>query len=454
MYGCDEYFDEHFDDKLIGRIYRLRHDPSRMFSVCLSPPPSSKLYLTSDQYKWKMRVLPPQKNDQMLQVIKKTIAELNKQYMLFWRIGLEVSHLTMSPPLWPRHLEEYSTKLYAFKEKDREFPMAVEATLSRGCRRLTAETILVREKDDMNGPKPGMPLKTWLLFLVNSRDSLGEAGWQLQRGWWASNDQDFSIMTLPAEIRCEILRQILGGNIYPVARENPNVSGPVVFLGAKSGNMPVSHWPEVPPASRPDPPNYAILRASKQIYGEGLKAAWEGTTKHFADGLWLEKVLEAPIAPSNYRWLTHIQLSLSTKECFRFFGIDIHPVLRLPPLVPKARLLQGIATLNNLEIVFGSPYVPYSNPWFSFPNRPPTIMKYPCHKIMVEWALIFAFPYLKHIPNVRLAGCIKTCTKSKWEHILSNEYYLRKESFKTHGYDPAMEAYELLEEQRPMHRQV
>ncbi|KAI4942783.1 hypothetical protein J4E91_009702 [Alternaria rosae] len=197
MYGFDGYV----DDKLIGRIYRLRNDPSRMFSVCLSPPPSSKLYLTLEQHKWKMRMLPPQKNDQMLQVIKNTINELNKQHTLFWRIGLQASHLTMSPPLWPRHLEEYSTKLYAFKEKDREFPMAVEATLSRGCRYLTADSILVRKKDDMNGPKPGMPLNLWLLSLVTPSDGLGENGWQLQRKWWASNGQSFPIMTLPAEIR-------------------------------------------------------------------------------------------------------------------------------------------------------------------------------------------------------------------------------------------------------------
>jgi hypothetical protein len=141
------------DDKLISRIYRLRDDPSRMFSVCLSPPPSSKLYLTSKQWKWKMRALPPQKNDEMLRVIKTTILELNKQDMLFWNIGLEVSHLTMSPPLWPRHLEEYSTKLYAVKEKHEEFPMVVETTLSRGCRYLTADSILVRKKDDMSKPK-------------------------------------------------------------------------------------------------------------------------------------------------------------------------------------------------------------------------------------------------------------------------------------------------------------
>jgi hypothetical protein len=33
--------------------------------------------------------------------------------------------------------------------------------------------------------------------------------------------------------------------------------------------------------SRPDPPNYAILRVNKQICGEALQAAWDGTTKHF-----------------------------------------------------------------------------------------------------------------------------------------------------------------------------
>ncbi|KAH6865969.1 hypothetical protein BKA58DRAFT_471887 [Alternaria rosae] len=422
MYG----FSDTIDDKLIGRIYRLRNDPSRMFSVCLSPPPSSKLYLTSEQYEWKMSVLPPQKNDQMLQVMKKTIIELNKQYMLFWRIGLEVSHLTMSPPLWPRHLEEYSTKLYAFKEKDREFPMAVEATLSRGCRYLTADSILVRKKDDMNGPKPGMPLKSWVLSLVTPSDGLGENGWQLQRKWWASNGQSFPIMT---------------GKIYPDARRHRDLQGFVVTLGSRCNRSP----------SRADPPNYVVLRANKQIHEEALKAAWEGTTKHFAHWIWLENVVYALNSPSGYYWLTHVQLCMSTSNCYEFLGMQVDPVLRLLPRPSRACMLQDIPTLKNLGIVFGTPYSYDSNPWFGtrrLDGLP--IEQHPCHKIMVEWGLIFAFPYLKHIPNVRLTGCIKTSTKLKWENILSNEYYLRKKTYKTHGYDPAMEAYNLLEEQRPV----
>ena len=441
MYDSDAYV----DDKLIGRIYRLRNDPSRMFSVCLSPPPSSKLYLTSEQYKWKMRVLPPQKDDQMLQVIKKTIHELNKQQMLFWRIGLEVSHLRMSPPLWPRHLEEYSTKLYAFKEKDREFPMAVEATLSRGCRRLTADTILVRKKDDMCGPKPGMPLNLWLLSLADASDGRGEAGWRLQRKWWASNGQSFPIMTLPAEIRCEIFRQMLSGNIYPDARRHRDVQGCVVTLGSRYNRS----------QFRADPPNYVILRVNKQIHEEALKAAWEGTTKHFAHWIWLEDVEHAPNSPSGYHWRTHVQLCMGISNCYEFLGIQVNPVLRLLPRPSKARVLQDIPTLKSLEIVFGTPYSYASNPWFGTRLlNGLTVEQYPCHKIMVDWALVFAFPYLKHIPNVRLTGCIKASTRTKWENILSNEYYLRKETYKTHGYDPAMEAYALLEEQRPVHRYV
>jgi hypothetical protein len=237
-----------------------------------------------------MRVLPPQKNDEMLRVIKTTILELNKQDMLFWNIGLEVSHLTMSPPLWPRHLEEYSTKLYAFKEKHEEFPMAVETTLSRGCRYLTADSILVRKKDDMSKPKPGKLLKTWLLSLINPKDGLGDAGWKLQQDWWASNGQSFPIMKLPAELRREILLQTLSGNIYPNARTKQGMSGLVVTLGSKFQNCPVSLGPKDGPVPRPDPPNYAILRVNRQMHYEAQKAAWEGTTKHFSSPMMIGRM--------------------------------------------------------------------------------------------------------------------------------------------------------------------
>jgi hypothetical protein len=384
--------------------------------------------------------------------------------MLFWNIGLEVSHLTMSPPLWPRHLEEYSTKLYAFKEKHEEFPMAVETTLSRGCRYLTADSILVRKKDDMSKPKPGKLLKTWLLSLVNPKAGLGDAGWKLQQDWWASNGQSFPIMNLPAELRREILRQILSGNIYPNTQMKEGMSGPVVTLGSEFQNSPGDCGPESTMSPRPDPPNYAILRVNRQMHYEAQKAAWEGTTKHFSSPMMMGEVMQAPNSPSVYRWLTHIQLCMSTSECFDFFGIGIDPVLRLLPQPSKGRMLQGISTLESLEISFSTPYSFHANPWSRFylinhhlgwfrnDIHKQGMQEKPCHKIVVEWALALAFPYLKHIPKVRLTGCIKTCTKTKWEQILSNEYYLRKESFKTHGYEPAMEAYDLLEERHLVYR--
>jgi hypothetical protein len=263
----------------------------------------------------------------------------------------------------------------------------------------------------------------------------------------------FPIMNLPAELRREILLQTLGGNIYPNARTKQGMSGLEVTLGSKFQNCPISLGPKDRPVPRPDPPNYTILRVDKQIHDEAQKAAWQGTTKHFTSPLMMEQVIQAPNSPSEYRWLTHIQLCMNTNECFIFFGIDIDPVLRLLPQPSKGRMLQGITSLKSFEIVFGTPYKIFASAWHSIGlANGLSLEQYPCHKIMVEWVLIFAFLYLKHIPKVRLSGCIKTCTKTKWEHILSTEYLLRKENFKTHGYDPAMEAYQLLKERRPVYQ--
>lgn len=37
---------------------------------------------------------------------------------------------------------------------------------------------------------------------------------------------------------------------------------------------------------------------------------------------------------------------------------------------------------------------------------------------MIDWTLHFAYPYIKHIPHVRLKGFVKTNQKKYWERVL------------------------------------
>lgn len=50
----------------------------------------------------------------------------------------------------------------------------------------------------------------------------------------------------------------------------------------------------------------------------------------------------------------------------------------------------------------------------------------PCAKMAVDWVLMGAFKYVKHIPNIKLSGAVKTCLQQKWGSIFETAYKERK----------------------------
>jgi hypothetical protein len=61
--------------------------------------------------------------------------------------------------------------------------------------------------------------------------------------------------------------------------------------------------------------------------------------------------------------------------------------------------------------------------------------EYPCHKIMTDWLILFAFSHVKHIEFVSLSGAIKTATMKKWTIILRPEFCERNLEGRIHGFD-------------------
>jgi hypothetical protein len=41
---------------------------------------------------------------------------------------------------------------------------------------------------------------------------------------------------------------------------------------------------------------------------------------------------------------------------------------------------------------------------------------------MVDWIMTFAFPWVRRIKKVTLAGAVKTDAKARWERILRYDY--------------------------------
>jgi hypothetical protein len=325
--------------------------------------------------------------------------------------------------------------------------MATEISIVRGTIELTTDKILVRKKWRGRGAdkEPWTPIKKWLLELPlpsqltegTTRDGVPRA-LRSQQVWWSKNGKRFRFMKLPYELRATILQHALGENIY--LNTNYNSLGlREITLGSRRHNTPAADEND-DAGERPDPPNYAVLGLNKSLRKEALQAGWVGTRKYFIDFSYLRKTLNADIKPSKYNCLSRIQLNQSISQYLDLFGVDFDPVVQIQTANSSGAMLQAIPGLRHLELYFRSPYRR-----LPFPQQDWNINSYSCQKIMVDWVLTFAFPYIKHIPNVHLAGSVKTSSKRWWYYILKKEYRERKIDYRTHGYDHAQELAKIVE---------
>lgn len=140
-----------------------------------------------------------------------------------------------------------------------------------------------------------------------------------------------------------------------------------------------------------------------------------------------------------------------------FFGVQIHPSIAHAQH-NCGHMLQGTVDLQYLELLFDCLYDlrandnPWSkfhknnhkSQWFNQDANYRNMASKPCQKILVDCIMTFAFPYIKAIPNVYLAGAVKRTIKEKWHHIFECEYRERKEDFRTHGHNHSHELAHIL----------
>jgi hypothetical protein len=271
-------------------------------------------------------------------------------------------------------------------------------------------------------------------------------------------------MELPAELRAVLYRHILGSYIHPRQEYDPTLrhnqtrvrvalgtSGLASYYGGNILDRYRDNGGSFDPHAKiygAQPPNVKLFRLNHQVREEALKAGWEGTIKYFTAPGYLEEVLNNPHPPP-YQWLTDLELQFSVLEYFEMFGVSIAPTMHIDPSDSKGHLLQGITGLKTVRLRFPNPYKAEvrdnplgafhwyneSKDWFRKDDNYANMEVYPCHRTMVEYILNLAFPFVKHVPNVRMSGCIKTSQKTKWEHIFATEYHQRKETYRTHGYN-------------------
>ncbi|KAF2276772.1 uncharacterized protein EI97DRAFT_417785 [Westerdykella ornata] len=436
-------------------------DLPRAFTTWIFAPPSDRLCDPGPDYKYSLKdcQLPERQFDPVLQVIVATIRELAVDNMYVAAAKIRVRNATSSPPIWPmtgNRESDSGVKFYVFHPYYDEFPMTVPVAMFDRRAGLSADKLFVRSKSRWES------LRTWLLQLPDikildgywcrDKQQLEARRIQTQQVWWRCNGKHFPLMDLPTELYFEVLRHALGGEIHPFVIGGPDMhleTRTVPRRGGQShvvlGRQAYSSRENAVPGT--EPPNYALLRVSKQVRREALNAAWVGTRKCFVTPPSFFKVISLAHKPSaQYNWISKVELDFTISDWFDFFGVEIHPALHASAGFSMGPLLQGINTLKSLRLRFRSPYggrhyyknMMDPNPWQWFQalykhtdwfqsNEMYRDMRTSiCYKTVVDWILTFAYPYIHHIPNVILAGCVKKEVRERWTHRLATGYRLRR----------------------------
>ncbi|KAF2816220.1 uncharacterized protein BDZ99DRAFT_131422 [Mytilinidion resinicola] len=123
----------------------------------------------------------------------------------------------------------------------------------------------------------------------------------------------------------------------------------------------------------------------------------------------------------------HVVLVFLTVDYINFFEVPLPGLAQKPSLQPLASCLGKdlLPGLQHLEIRFQNTKLgPAIDPWGHHDNGTMKLgsdFRTSCHKVLIDWIILFAIDHIKHIPRVELKGYIKTSLKQKWEAILADE---------------------------------
>jgi len=243
-------------------------------------------------------------------------------------------------------------------------------------------------------------------------------------------------MKLPHELRIIIFEHAFGSRLYPVSTvAKSGAYDPVARSYATVhwgfGNYNAHDWrgykhrlgdwllgEEATTADYSVPrPNLALLRTRKQVYAEARQAGWENTRKCFLSPTHILSVLDAGLAPK-FNWLNKLILDFSMNGWFDFFGVEWWPHFHVNSATSKGYLLPALATLTHLQIWFCSPDDGSRfSPWgqASTDNSPYEC----CQRVMVDWVMTLAWPFIMHLRKVIIGGAVKKDSKKKWDAILA-----------------------------------
>jgi hypothetical protein len=280
-----------------------------------------------------------------------------------------------------------------------------------------------------------MQLKQWLASQIRKEGLVCEAGFKAQRMWWQLNGRTFKLMELLSKMRLNIFQFAFGARLYPVSTVTRDQRDDPVALGNAAvhwgfgcynyydwrgyHNIPEELYltPSQITADYSIPqPNLAVLRASKLLHQEGLEAGWSNTRKSFNLIFQLTSVFDAGRTP-NFNWLNKVLLDFHMSDWFRFFGVQVHPYFHMESLSSLGYIIPALTGLSDLQLWFRSPNDGWMySPWSDWNTTSPYIC---CQCVIIDWIMIFAWPFMVGVPKVVIGGAVKKDQKKKWDALLA-----------------------------------
>lgn len=388
----------------------------------------------------------PRQYDPIIRLIIKVIRELNRKHYDSANANIKVLSTTEEEPIWPpgKVPSGNCVKRYTFTQEYQEFPMTVDTKVVRARGPLTAERIHVR----LGISKVWKPIREFLLMIPDPSLTV-RTPFEKTRHWWEHNGRSFRFMDLPVEVRAIVFEYALGPEVYPrttarterrlregeISDHDPEArqDARIVFGFGYSNKLIEQHswgldyFREIRPIT--SGPNTAVLRLNKQLHKEALEAGWQATKKYFVEWQIFTKVVDSKVGPmAQYNCLTRIQLDFTNATWFQFFGLKVVPQLRLEESESMGRYLQAskLPNLRHLDMRFRDPDGDESYggcPWKSaiadgWANDFTAFNC--CQSTVVDLICAAAFPYVHHIPFVKVIGFVKHDMKVNWEYIYSH----------------------------------
>ena len=289
-------------------------------------------------------------------------------------------------------------------------------------------------------------LHDWLQTLPLPTQSItGKAGYRLMLQWWKESGDMFPIMELPWELRTEILKHVLGFDIYPrgVHTDLKNF-GFTTYRYSKFGDGSELQRGCGGTLKKIGPPNVGVLTLNKKVYHELRPYVTDQMCKCFQTGENYQIHIRFQTTRAlQFRHLRFLELDLSHREYMSFFMVNAVPFhnpnfgLSGNHMYAEATALVHLPALKHLFLRFRAP-LNTEDPWggtghlnghshhedwrgHTYLHNGHCSWHVSCQRVVVDWILTFALDYVKQIPGITLGGYIKNSTKAKWDKILHDE---------------------------------